>query len=169
MEKHLKTILTIIGALVLSATASAQVKPQVQPEEVAKAYVEATRATDWLKCAGLMHPDVLKQVHDLLEPIVDLAGKSAPDGKQLEMLLGVKDKAEFNRLGGAEIFARFLGLLTRVSPEMKNVLSSSSFEIIGQVPERTELVHIVYRMQVRLPAPNLKEPIPFTKLNVMTM
>ncbi|HKX27695.1 MAG TPA: hypothetical protein VJ302_08380 [Blastocatellia bacterium] len=165
----LRTILIITCSLFSSAAGSAQEKAPEQPEEVAKAYVEATRAADWSRCAGLMHPEALQQVRELFAPLVDMAGKSAKDDKEMELVLGVKNQAEFDRLSGTEVFARFLGLLTRVSPELKGVLGSSSFEIVGRVQEHPDLVHIVYRMQINLPGPNLRAAVPFTKLSVLTM
>lgn len=141
---------------------------QETPESIAKAYMEASRQADWIKAASHMHPDALKQLRELFLPIIASA-KSEKDKQELGAVLGVKDKAEFDKLSDAEVFGRVLGLMSSVTPELKNVLNSSTFDIIGNVQESTDLLHILYRMTIRLDLPGLKEPMSMTKLEVMSM
>jgi len=60
--------LALVFALFISPPTSSAALVQADqdtPEAVAKAYMEATRAGDWAKCASLMHPEALKQIRGL--------------------------------------------------------------------------------------------------------
>ncbi len=163
----LKTILALVVCVGMRVATPAQTT-QETPEAVAKAYMEASRAADWVRCASLMHPDALKQLRGLFEPLV-AATKTEKDKKEMESILGVKDKADFDKLTDADIFAKLFGVLTLISPELRKILNSSSFDIVGQLQESPDLVHIVYRMHLKIEAPGIKVPISMTKLEVMSL
>lgn len=156
-------------SLLLLGLCSLSIQAQETPEAVAKEYMEASRATDWVKAASLMHPAGLKQMRDLFGPVIELAAKKESDRQEMESLFGVKNKEEFDKLSDAEVFAKLLQMVATVSPEVKSALNSSAFDIIGNVPEGAELAHVVFRMQLKIPAPNLPEPVAFSKLEVMTL
>ena len=162
---------TMIFALALcfglQGLAMAQ-QSQETPESIAKAYMEASRQADWIKAASYMHPDALKQLRDLFAPLV-AAAKSEKDKLEMEAVLGVKDKAEFDKLSDAEVFGKVLGLMASVTPELKNVLNSSTFDVIGNIQESADLTHILYRMTIKLDLPGLKEPLSMTKLEAISM
>lgn len=162
---------TMIFALALcfglQSLAIAQ-QSQETPESVAKAYMEASRQADWIKAASYMHPDALKQLRDLFAPLV-AATKSEKEKLEMEGVLGVKDKAEFDKLSDAEVFGKLLGFMSSVTPELKNVLNSSMFDILGNIQESADLTHILYRMTIKVDLPGLKEPISMTKLEVISM
>jgi hypothetical protein len=163
--------LTLILALAISTLSLPDALAQVEqdtPEAVAKAYMEATRAGDTAKCASLMHPEALKQIRGLFGPIISEV-KTEKDRQDIESILGVKDRTEFDKLSDEELWARFYSLLYKVSPEMKKALNAFSFEIVGQVQQSPDLVHVVYRMHMKIEAPQLKDPISFTKLDVMSL
>jgi hypothetical protein len=163
--------LTLIFALAISTLSLPSVLAQTladTPETVAKAYMEATRAGDTAKCASLMHPDALRQLRGLFGPLVS-ATKTEKSKQEMEAIFGVKDKDEFDKLSDEELGAKFFNMLYAISPELKKALNASSFEIVGQVQQDPGLVHIVYRMYLKIEAPNLKDPIPFTKLDVMSL
>ena len=97
------------------------------------------------------------------------AAKSEKDKLEMEAVLGVKDKAEFDKLSDAEVFGKVLGLMASVTPELKNVLNSSTFDVIGNIQESADLTHILYRMTIKLDLPGLKEPLSMTKLEAISM
>lgn len=164
--KHslMKLFFLLAGGAAMAVAASAQTS-QETPESAARAYMDASRVSDWAKAASLMHPDALKQLRSLFGPIVS----ATKTEKDMETMFGVKDQAEFDRLSDADIFAKLFNMITSLSPEMKNILSNSSFHIIGQVPESPEVTHVVYRMHLKIETPNVKEPVGITKLEVMSL
>lgn len=165
----MKNLSTQFRALVLLCLCALPVCGQETPEAVAKDFMEAFRAADWPKAAGVMHPEALKQLRSMFGPLIALAEKKEKERQQIEELFGVKNKAEFDKLSDAEVFAKLFDLVAAVSPETKSALNSSSFDIIGNVAEAPDRMHVVYRMHLKLPIPNLAEPIAFSKLDVMTL
>jgi hypothetical protein len=176
--------LTLIFALVISSPTSSVALAQADqsaPEAVAKAYVDATVAADWAKAASLMHPDSLAELRKLIEPIFAnekvFAGEKA--AVAAEMFFGVKSRAEFDQLSDAQAFEKLLGgLMGRIGgamPGLDNLLSKASFDIIGQVAEAPDLVHLLYRSKAPLDdiqikdAPALTKNVTITSLEVMTL
>ena len=164
----IKQKLLVMLSIAMLSVAAAQAQVPEKPEEIARAYIEASRAGDWLKAGSLMHPVALKQLRDMFGPLIAMA-KTDKDKQEISAMLGIKDKAEFDKLSDQEVFGKIFGLLTGISPEIKNALNSSTYEIIGSVPEKTDLMHVIFRMQLKLEVPNVSTPISFGKLDVMTL
>jgi hypothetical protein len=150
--------------------------PADTPETVAKAYVDATLAGDWAKAASLTHPESLAQFKKLFEPIFANEKSAVLAG----ILLGVKSRAEFDQLSDAQLFVKLTGsLMSGIAGELpgfNKTLSKMSFNIIGQIAETPDLVHLLYRTQVPLDEMRLKDApadlfknITVSKLEVMTL
>ena len=159
-------ILLLVLGVELPGATSGQANRET-PEAVAKAYLEAARAADWVGSAKLLHPDALKQVRGMLGVVVS-AATTEKDKSEMQSMLGVRDKAEFDKLSDVDAFARLFRMLTIMSPDLRKILTSSSFEIIGPLQESPDLVHIVYRAHMKIDVPASK-PIAMTKLEVMSM
>jgi hypothetical protein len=170
--------LTSILALAISYQPLPAVSAQADqdtPEAVAKVYVEATLAGDWAKAASFMHPDSLAQFRKLFEPI--FANEKA--AKMAGMLFGVNSRAEFDQLSDAQAFEKLIGSLISgiggAIPGFDKLLSKASFNIIGQIAETPDIVHLLYRTQVPLDdiqiknAPAFTKNVTITKLEVMTL
>ncbi len=164
----IKQILLPVLSIAVLSVVVAQAQVPEKPEEIARACIEASRAGDWLKAGSLMHPAALKQLRDMFGPLIEMA-KTEKDKQEMSAMLGVKDKAAFDKLSDQEVFGKIFGMITSISPEIKNALNSSTYEIIGSVPEKTDLLHVVFRMQLKLDLPNAPTPISFGKLDVMTL
>jgi hypothetical protein len=145
--------------LLLFALALPIVAQEETPETVAKAYFAALQADDWTKAATYMHPESLESLKRTLAASVKLDKKNEV-GKQL---FNLKDNAEFEQLSPAEVFTRVITGLTANLPMMKEMLTDSQTTIIGQVPEAPDLLHIVYRMEMKM------QNAPVTKLAVMSL
>lgn len=142
----LKSILALVACFGLAAAASAQTT-QETPESVAKAYFAAMQSGDWAKCASLMHPDYLGSVKRLLSTII-IADES---GKWAKKVFGLKSNSDFAQLSEDAVFIRLMRFYTRDEPDMKNsFLAGYINKILGRVDERPDLVHIIYRSQIKL-------------------
>lgn len=170
--------LTLILALAISYRPLPSVIAQVgqdTPETVAKAYIAATQTADWAKAASFMHPDSLAQLKKLLEPIF----ANEKSTKSAELLFDVKSRAEFDQLSGAQIFEKYMtgfrALITGNIDFFQNLMSKMSFDVIGQISETPDLVHVLYRTQASFDgmqlkeAPNLFKNVPLTKMEVITL
>lgn len=129
------------------------------PEAVAKAYLAASQTGDWAKAATLMHPEALASLKRTFAAIIKLDKKN----EVAKELFNLKDSLEFEQLSPEAVFTRMISGLTANIPMMKELLSDSQTAIIGQVAEAPDLIHIVYRMEMKM------QNAPVTKLAVMSM
>jgi len=166
--------LTLIFAFAVSILSSPVVLAQAEqdtPEAVAKAFVAATQTADWAKAASFMHPDSLAQFKKLFEPLF----ANEKSAKLVGELFGVKSRAEFDQSNGAQIFEKFMSGITGLIPGFDKLMSKASFDIIGQISETPELVHLLYRTRAPLDdmqskdAPDRFKNVTFSKLEVMTL
>jgi hypothetical protein len=165
--------LTLILAFAISYQPLPAVSAQAEqdtPEAVAKAYIAATQTADWAKAASFMHPDSLAQVKKMFEPIF----AQEKELKAVGPLFGVKSRAEFDQVSGAQVFEKLMSEYGRMVAGFDKLMSKPSFEIVGQVAETPDLVHLVYRAQKPLYGYGLHTTgftnyVTYTKLEVMTL
>lgn len=139
-----KVVCSMTLAIVLCAVALSQT-PETA-EAVAKSYFAAMQAGDWAKCANLMHPEALVSMKRTFGSIV----KADKSGEASKALFGLKNPAEFDQLSETAVFDKLMSFITGAVPDLKSALAASTSTVLGQVNERPELAHIVYRTQVKL-------------------
>ncbi|MFN0111467.1 MAG: hypothetical protein ACKVZH_21595 [Blastocatellia bacterium] len=132
--------------LIFALADSAFSQTPESPEAVAKAYFAAMQAGNWDKCSDLMHPEALSSMKRTFGTII----KADESGEAAKAIFGLKNKAEFEQLGGAAIFERLMNFITGAVPEMKTALASSTTTVLGKVNEGVDLVHVVCRSQIRM-------------------
>jgi hypothetical protein len=141
----LKSIFTLVACFALATAASAQTV-QETPQSVAKAYFAAIQAGDWEKCASLMHPDALASMKRIFGAII----RADKSGEAAKTVFGLKSSAEYDRLSETAVFERLWNFILSASPDAKAALAASSNTVLGQVTEQSDLVHIVYRSQIKI-------------------
>ncbi len=148
-----KTVLIAAMVVGLAISALAQTQSPETPESVAKAYFAAMQASDWDKCADLLHPEALGSMKRTFAKIInaDVSGGAA------KTIFGLKTNEEFASLSGATIFERLMNFMAGASPEMKTVLAASKTTVLGKVTEGIELVHVVYRTQIKMSGAEISE------------
>ncbi|MDX2042558.1 MAG: hypothetical protein SF097_15160 [Acidobacteriota bacterium] len=148
-----KTVLIAAMVVGLAISALAQTQSPETPEAVAKAYFAAMQASDWDKCADLLHPEALGSMKRTFAKIInaDVSGGAA------KTIFGLKTNEEFASLSGATIFERLLNFMSGASPEMKTVLAASKTTVLGKVTEGIDLVHVVYRTQIKMSGAEISE------------
>jgi len=139
---------SVLAWAVLSGAVAAGYAQSAQdtPESVTKAYFAAMQAGDWAKCASYMHTDALASMKRTFGSIAG-ADKS---GEAAKAIFGLKSGAEYAQLSEAAVFERLMKFITGAVPEMKTALAASTSAVLGRVDENPELVHIVYRTQIKL-------------------
>lgn len=141
----LKSAFAFFLTLMLSVSAFAQTAPET-PDAVAKAYFAAMQAGNWDKCASLLHPDALVSMKRTFAAII----KADETGGAAKTIFGLKSNDEFDQLNGASIFERLMNFIGGAVPDMKTALAASTTTILGKVNEGTDLVHVVYRSQIKM-------------------
>ncbi len=131
----------------LITSISAQSTEQ-KPEDVVNSYWFAMRANDWAKCAHLVHPRSLSKIRNransLARALLDLNG-----GSNLHAYFGVRTKEEYERLSDIEVFER---LMRHMPPpiNLEEILNATTYEILDTTKERDDLVHILYRVDIKI-------------------
>ena len=154
-KTFLKSIL-ILAALstVMGATVAGLAQTtQETPESVAKAYLAAMQASDWAKCASLMHPDALASMKNGLALVVN-ADKS---GDAAKTIFKLKSSAEYSQLSDAAVFERLMDFVTSSNPDMKTILSSATNTVLGKVDESPDLAHVVFRSRSKVGSEDINE------------
>ncbi len=141
----LNSIFALVACFALAPAASAQTA-QETPQSVAKAYFAAIQAGDWEKCASLMHPEALASMKRVFGAII----RSDKTGEAAKTVFGLKSNAEYDRLSETEVFERLWNFILSGAPEAKAALAASSNTVLGQVTEQSDLVHVVYRTQIKI-------------------
>ncbi len=152
------TMTKIFLCLFLCLPALAQATEET-PEAVAKAYIAASTASDWSKATSYLDPEALVSFKRMFGEIMKLDKKNEA-GKEL---FGLKNNAEFEQLSGEQVFTKIMEILLASVPQLKQMLSGAQNTIIGQVAEGSDIVHIVYRMNLKI------ENAPISKVEVMTL
>ena len=134
-----------LSLIFLSAISAFSQTPD-SPEVVAKAYFAGMQASNWDKCASLLHTEALGSMKRTFAVII----KADESGGAAKAIFGLKSNEEFNQLSEASVFERLMNFITGAVPEMKSALASSTTTILGKVNEGTDLVHVVYRSQIKM-------------------
>ncbi len=147
-----------VGFLAL-ATAVLPGQVAETPEQVAGRYLRAMSAQQWDTMAALMHPGALRQLRSLLAPLVEAPSL---DGARQD-LLGIHSLKEAQALSDAALFAAFIAHILNAKAGVMDVLRDSKIQVIGHVPEGSDTVHIVYRLDYE------KEGVGVSKMDVFSM
>lgn len=112
------------------------------PEQVAVRYMDAIRSSDWAGAAALMHPEALRELHELFRPILE-----APEGAEFRrMLLGVNDVQEAVAASDTLVFVSLMRLTVSQESGLGDALRSATARVLGTVPEGPDTAHVVARM-----------------------
>jgi len=119
------------------------------PEAVVQSYWAAMQAGDWAKCASLIHPDSLARVRNKANGFVDSLLALDKFGDNLRDFFGVSTKDEFVKLSDGLVFERALQRMS-LQPGFTEIIKATKHQSLGTVYERDDLVHVLYRADVRL-------------------
>jgi hypothetical protein len=114
------------------------------PEATAWHLFAAYRANDLRRAAACMHPEALDRLKAFLVDIATLD----PQGGFASMFVGASDVEAVRALPPPEAFARFIGTVMRLEPEMGNAFQSLDVDVLGHVVEGDTLAHVVTRSHV---------------------
>jgi len=113
------------------------------PEQFVGRYLEMSK-TDAVGTVKLMHPEALLSFKTLLTPLFEV--KPPTVGTEI---LSVKNADAYAALSPEEVYVRFISYIYRTSPGFGATIGASEMKVLGGVTEG-ELVHVLYRMKVRI-------------------
>jgi hypothetical protein len=150
-------MLALLLATVSTVPASAQ-SPADTPEQVARLYVEAIRASDWNAAARLMHADALHEMRDALSALVE----HPEAGEFRQQLLGVGTVAEARALSDTAVYVSIMRL-TSQQPGLSEAMRSAEARILGRVDEGRDTTHVTYRVAMTV------QNVPVSMVDVMSL
>jgi hypothetical protein len=154
----------LVLLLVFPATpALGQTGKDDSPEAAARKALVALKEDRLDDFAKAMHPEALKRFKTLMVAIVDAAAKEGKEKSVLALFSGVSGSEELKKLNDTDFFVSFYRGLTRLRPEMKDLVAGAELQTLGHVMEGKETAHVVYRMTTKL------EGATITKMNVMSL
>jgi hypothetical protein len=143
------TTLVVLAAGGAGAPCAAAQQAVETPEQVAVRYMGAIRSSDWAGAAALMHPEALRELHELFRPILE-----APEGAEFRrMLLGVNDVQEAVAASDTLVFVSLMRLTVSQESGLGDALRSATARVLGTVPEGPDTAHVVARMTPRFRSP----------------
>lgn len=130
------------------------------PQQVAEHMLTAMRASDWGKAASLMHPDALRQLRALFDPILTLEGQEG-DGIRGQMF-GFPSRQAAVSASDSSVFASLMTFMSQQAG-LADALQASRFQYLGTVGEGTDTVHVVGRIHMSI------DSIPISQMEVISL
>jgi hypothetical protein len=132
--------------LIISLPLSTLAAQAMSPEQVIASMMTSLGKEDWDTFTNLMHPDALQQFKTLFHDVL-ISDSSDQIGSYL---FGVPDLQAFDNMSASKIYKQFMTNLYNLEPSLRDVLSNTSYEILGSVKEGNELVHVLYRIKMEV-------------------
>ena len=116
------------------------------PDSVAAEFQSALRGVGWQAAVSRLHPEALDNFHHLMTLLVEMDTTRAP----IERLFPQGGLDAFHAISQEEVFLRVMEVLTEDAPGLVHALVVREVEVVGHVPEGTEMAHVVYRSTANL-------------------
>lgn len=133
-------------ALLLVIGLAAPLRAQATPEEAVMQYTNALRASDFAGAARMMHPDAIRQMRELFDPMVG----TAAFGEVGPQMFGVKTSEEWAKLADTTMFAAFLRSMLGQQAELAEAMRSSKTTVLGHVVGGTDTTYVVARIEMSI-------------------
>ena len=119
------------------------------PEAVVQSYWAAMQAGDWAKCAGLIHTDSLARVRNRANGLAKSLLVMDESGGNLRSFFEVSTIGEFEMLRDVFVLEKALQMRF-IRPGFTEIIKATKRQILGTVKERDDLIHVLFRADVRL-------------------
>lgn len=127
------------------ADSSRQVRPAGPASLAVLGLFEAVHATDWVRCSQAMHPDALNDFDRAFRPRLLAAAQAGQQAQVLSLVNDVGTLDALKALSPERFFVQFMQGRMKAHPPTAELLRASSTEVLGEVPEGQDLIHVVYR------------------------
>jgi hypothetical protein len=148
VNRYIKLILIGLNVLWLSMPVAAQSTENL-PDSIATSYFGALQSGDWAKCASLAHPSSLSNIRKSADKFVDSLIVMDTFGDSIRSYFGVASKEEYAKLSDSMVFQHVVERISQ-QPGYSEILKATKYKVIGNLKERDDLVHVLYRSNVEL-------------------
>ena len=141
-----KFLLIVTACFFLSMPIAAQTNGET-PETVVQNYWAAMQASDWAKCAGLIHSQSLGKIRKSSDRFVTTL--VAFGEGNLNSHFEVASKEEYAKLDDVVVLERLLKRMAQ-QPGYQEILQATRYKLLGTMKESDDLVHVIWRSDVEL-------------------
>ncbi len=140
-------------ALLLAGTcltiAASRLKAQNEtPEQVARNLWDAVQAQDWGRAAGLMHPLALRQLRDVLNPLILLDGIAADSARQT--LFGSVSRDVARAASDSAVYTNLMRFSSSVKAPLPGAMEPTHYQYLGTLREGADTAHVVGRVSLMM-------------------
>jgi hypothetical protein len=138
----------LCAALLMTARGGADEakKPADAPDAFAKKALAALKDDRIEEFAKMMHPEALKEFRGLLMTVVAAAGEKGQEKQVLALFDGAKSADDLKEFTDVKFFTAFYRTVTKLQPQLKEMLGGSEVQTLGSVAEGKDKMHVLYRM-----------------------
>ncbi len=158
--------LLVLACTLLAAPAPGHGQDKTEdgaPEAVAHRALVALQENRVDDFAAAMHPEALKGFHKIFVDLLSVAKDDEEAGELLPLFEGVDSVDALRALDDRAFFVSFYKGLSRLRPEINDILAKSELKTLGHVMEGDDTAHVVYRMSIQF------EGISITKMQVLSL
>lgn len=155
----------LLCTMLLPSLALAEEAPATDlntPEALARAALLSIKEGRIKDYGQLMHPEAMKQLKEIMLPIVEGAAQEGAADQLLALFANVESVEDLRAVSDQEFFVAFFQGVMQVVPQLSQVMQQADMEVIGHVAEGADTVHVVYRIKLT------QEELKVTKLSVLT-
>ena len=156
----------IIGLLIAGGCQQSANVPTGEASKVAEQANSALANMDWDTYSGLMHPDAADQFRNMVFPAIETMLPKPSDSvlQDTVVLFGQDISVKALRDKPApEFFAAIMNLVFDNVPQLRQTFLTMQTQVVGEVAESSDLVHVVSRTTMTINQGDLEE------MNVLTM
>jgi hypothetical protein len=148
--------LLVVALYLLMGTASAAQAPAGAEAAVQK-YAHAMKAYDTAAITALMHPEALKQFRTAFNGALT-GPKRDQAARQLLPLFSVTTVPAYMALSDAEAYKRLNDAIARGAPELIEMASKSTYEIVGSFV-KDGVAHVTFNMKTTVEGRSVSMPV----------
>ncbi len=156
----------MIGLLIAGGCQQSADVPTGEASKVAEQANSALANMDWDTYSGLMHPDAADEFQNMVFPTIEAMLPKPSDSvlQDTVVLFGQDISVKALRDKPApEFFAAIMNLVFDNVPQLRQTFLTMQTQVVGEVAEGSDLVHVVSRTTMTINQGDLEE------MNVLTM
>jgi len=120
--------------------------PAIGPDSAATEFQSALRGVAWRAAVQRLHPEALADFHFRMTLLVEMDTTRAP----IEKLFPEGGLDAYHATSPEGVFLRVMEVLSEDAPGLVHALVVRDVQVVGHVPEGTDLAHVVYRSMADL-------------------
>ncbi len=138
----------ILAATCITLFVNVGVAQRETPEQVAARIWDAVQAKDWNRAAGFMHPVALRQLRQLLDPVIMMDGVAADSLRWT--IYGTVSRDSAAAATDSAVYVNLMRFSTSVKSALPGAIEGTHYSPLGNVAEGRDTVHVIGRVSLTM-------------------